>query len=161
MPGLSKKEKRLAQRVVEPPIEPRRLEWPAWARQIIRHPASCYVAILLLQLKIIWGMWWYKDLTSGDTSYYLLGGVGWFHDGITSFVWSPLYCSFIGELFHISSDAYTIVILHRMLILLALAVLVLALMRRLLPPAIAWMAAAWWVVMPIDFDAHMRCTCLR
>jgi len=31
--------------------------------------------------------------------------------------------------------------------------LVLALMRRLLPPAIAWMVAAWWVVLPIDFDA--------
>ena len=47
---------------------------------------------------------------------------------------------------------YTILILHRMLIVLALAVLVLALMRRLLPPGIAWMAAAWWVVLPIDFN---------
>jgi hypothetical protein len=153
MSGLSKKEKRLAQKIVAPTIEPRRLEWPAWPRQIIEHPASSYVAILLLQLKMIWGLWWYKDMTTGDTSYYFIGGVGWFRNGITSFVWSPLYCSFIGELFHISSDAHTIVILHRMLIVLSLSVLVLALMRRLLPPAIAWMAAAWWVVLPINFNA--------
>ncbi len=59
----------------------------------------------------------------------------------------------MGELFHFSRDAYTILILHRMLIVLALAVLVLALMRRLLPPGIAWVAAAWWVVMPINFNA--------
>jgi hypothetical protein len=153
MPGLSKKEKRLTRKAVEPAIELPRFDWGAWARPIIAHPATSYVAILLLQLKVIWGMWWYKDMTTGDTSFYYLAGVGWLRDGITSFVWSPLYCFFLGELIRFSSDAYTVLILHRMMIVLALAVLVLALMRGLLPPAIAWMAAAWWVVLPIDFDA--------
>jgi hypothetical protein len=152
MPGLSKKEKRLTRRPVEPAIEPPRFDW-SWARPIIEHPATSYVAILLLQLKVIWGMWWYKDMTTGDTSFYYLAGVGWLRDGITSFVWSPLYCFFLAQLIRFSSDAYTVLILHRMMIVLALAVLVLALMRRLLPPAIAWVAVAWWVVLPIDFDA--------
>jgi hypothetical protein len=153
MPGLSKKEKRLSKKAVEPAIELPRFDLWAWARPIIEHPATSYAAILLLQLKVMWGLWWYKDMTTGDTSYYYLAGVGWLRDGITSFVWSPLYCSFLGELIRFFSDAYTVLILQRMLIVLALAVLVLALMRRLLPPAIAWMAAAWWVVLPIDFDA--------
>lgn len=144
---------------MEPPRAERRpladsVKWPAWPRKIVEHPATSYAAILLLQLKMIWGMWWYKDLTTGDTSSYFLGAVSWLREGITSFVWSPLYCSFLGELLHISSDAYTVVILHRMLIVLVLAVLVLALMRRLLPSAlVAWLAAAWWVLLPIDFNS--------
>jgi hypothetical protein len=152
MSGLSKKQKRLTRRV-EPAVESPRPDWWAWPGRIAAYPATSYAAILLLQLKVIWGIWWYKDLTTGDTSAYFYHAAVWFHQGRTSFVWSPLYCSFMGELFHVSNDAYTIVILHRVLIVLALALLVLALMRRLLPPAIAWMAAAWWVVMPIDFNA--------
>jgi hypothetical protein len=151
-PRLSKKDKRLSKKGGAPAIEPGG-EWRAWIRRVVEHPVTSYVAILLFQLKAIWGMWWYKDLTSGDTLAYFLNGVGWFRDGTTSFVWSPIYCAFIGELFHISSDAYTIVTLHRVLIVLALAALVLALMRRLLPPLLAWMIAAWWVVLPIDFNA--------
>jgi hypothetical protein len=156
MPGLSKKEKRLAKRAAEP-VEPEirlpRFDWWAWARRIVGHPATSYVAILLFQLKMIWGIWWYKDMTTGDTSDYFSAGARWFREGVISFVWSPLYCSFLGELLHISSDAYTIVILHRVLIILALALIVLALMRRLLPPFIAWIAAAWWAALPIDFNA--------
>jgi len=129
-----------------------RLELPAWARRILKHPASSYVAILLLQLKAIWGIWWYKDMTMGDTEAYFIDAARWIRDGTISIVWSPLYSIFISELFHFSSDAYTVLILHRVLIVLTLAVLVLALMRRLLPPAIAWMTAAWWVVLPIDFN---------
>jgi hypothetical protein len=36
---------------------------------------------------------------------------------------------------------------------MAVAVLVLAVMRAFLPPAIAWFMAAWWTILPIDFDA--------
>lgn len=153
MPGLSKKEKRLTKRASTVAVEEPRLEWPEWARRMVGHPATSYITIFLLQLRVIWGMWWYKDLTTGDTSSYFLGAVGWFRGGIASLVWSPLYTSFIGELLHLSRDAYTVVILHRLLIVLTLALLVLALMRRLLPPGIAWMTAAWWVVLPIDYNA--------
>ncbi len=137
---------------VEPKIDLPRLEWLAWVRRILKQPASSYIAILLLQVKVIWGMWWYKDMTMGDTEAYFIDAARWLRDGKTSLAWSPLYSTFIGELFHFSHDAFTVLILQRVLIVLALAVLVLALMRRLLPPGIAWMAAAWWVLLPIDFD---------
>jgi hypothetical protein len=160
MPGLSKKEKRLAKKAAEP-AEPKielpkiqlpRFDWLAWARRILNNPATSYITILLLQLKVIWGLWSYKDMAMGDTEAYFIDAANWIRNGKTSIAWSPLYSSFLAELFHFSSDAYTILILHRVLIVLTLAVLVLALMRRLLPPAIAWMAAAWWAVEPIDFN---------
>ncbi len=157
MPGPSKKAKRIAKRAVElkielPKIELPRFDWRAWARRVLKHPASSYVTILLLQLKVIWGMWWYKDMTMGDTEAYYIDAAKWIRDGKTSIAWSPLYSSFLAELFRFSGDAYTVLILHRVLIVLTLAVLVLALMRRLLPPVIAWIAAAWWAVVPIDFN---------
>lgn len=152
MPGLSKKEKRIAKKAVEPKIELPQFNWWAWAQRILKHPALSYVAILLLQLKVIWGMWWYREMMMGDTETYYLGAVSWLRDGRTSLVWSPLYSVFLAGLFRFSNDAYTILILHRVLIVMMLAALVLALMRRLLPPGIAWMAAAWWVVLPIDFN---------
>jgi hypothetical protein len=139
-------------REVEPKIELPRFEWPAWVQRILQQPASSYITILLLQLKVIWGMWWYKEMTMGDTEAYFIDAARWLRDGKTSLAWSPLYSTFIGELFHFSRDAFTILILHRVLIVLTLAMLVLALMRRLLPPGIAWLATAWWVVLPIDFN---------
>jgi hypothetical protein len=155
MPGQSKKKKRLANKPAEPAepkIELPRFDWLAWARRILNHPAISYITILLLQLKVIWGMWWYREMTMGDTEAYFIDAAGWLRNGRTSFVWSPLYSWFVAELLRFSGDAYTVLILHRVLIAMALAVLVLALMRRLLPPWIAWMAAAWWVVLPIDFN---------
>jgi hypothetical protein len=166
MPGLSKRAKRLQKQSLqaETATAPKAREsgWrrriaglrlPDWAKRIAVHPATSYIALFLLQLRVIWGIWWYKDMTSGDTSMYFQSGVRWFREGIVPFLWSPLYTSFIGELFHFSEDAYTILILHRVLIVLILAVLVLRLMRGLLPPGVAWIAAAWWVVLPINFNA--------
>jgi hypothetical protein len=111
------------------------------------------LTILLLQIKVTWGMWQFRDLTSGDTSSYFINAYRWFQNGSTPIAWSPLYISFYGSLLHLSSDAFFVTVLHRWLTVVALAVLILALMRRLLPPAVAWMMAAWWVVLPINFDA--------
>ena len=82
MPGLSKREKRLQKKALEPPPppvikkkpppRPRFLWLPSLiqsARALLGLPLTSYVAIFLLQLKA--GMWWYKDLTSGDTTQYL------------------------------------------------------------------------------------------
>jgi hypothetical protein len=98
-------------------------------------------------------MWLSRDLTWGDTSYYFLTAYDWFKNRRVLIAWSPLYTSFYGSLLYFAHDAYTVTILHRVLIVLTLAILVLALMRRLLPPSIAWLAAAWWVVLPINYDA--------
>lgn len=112
-----------------------------------------YGTIFLLQLKVIWNIWQYRDLTLGDTSAYFVNGLNWAVQLRTSFAWTPLYTAFYGTLFRLTGDAYTATILHRMIIVLALAILVLMLMRRLLPTSLAWLMAAWWVILPINFDA--------
>jgi hypothetical protein len=112
-----------------------------------------YLTIFLLQLKIIWGVWRFRDLPSGDTSSYFQEAFKWFRSSHVFIAWSPLYTSFYGALLHVSSDAYVATMLHRVIIILALSILVLAFMRRLLPPGLAWAAAAWWVVLPIDFNS--------
>lgn len=112
-----------------------------------------YTTILLLQLKVIWGIWKYRDLTFGDTSSYFVTAYDWFKNGRTVISWSPLYTSFYGSMLYLSPDAYVATTAHRMLIVLFLSVLVLALMRRLLPALVAWVVAAWWVVLPINFES--------
>jgi len=98
-------------------------------------------------------MWLFRDLTGGDTRDYFSDAYRWFQTGFTPISWSPLYIWFYGSLLRVSPDAFVVTTLHRWLIVMILAVLVLALMRRLLPPEVAWLMAAWWVILPIDFDA--------
>lgn len=98
-------------------------------------------------------MWQYRDLTIGDTSSYFTYSYGWFKNLTVNIIWSPLYTSFYGSLLYFSQDAYVVTILHRLLIVLLLSVIVLALMRRLLPPLIAWLVSSWWVFLPINFNA--------
>jgi len=112
-----------------------------------------YGTILLLQIKVTWGMWRFRDLTSGDTSAYFVTAYRWFQTGLTPISWSPLYIWFYGSLLRLSEDAFVVTTLHRWLIVMTLAVLALALMRRLLPPELAWFMAGWWVILPIGFDA--------
>lgn len=163
MPGLSKREKREQKKSALPPqikIKPKRRPRFTWLpsliqslRSVICLPVTSYTTILLLQLKVVWGMWWYKDLTTGDTTQYFLGAMEWFRTGLLSFYWSPFYALYLGSFMYFSKDPYTIIILHRLIIVFVSTTLVLALMRRLMPPGIAWMAAAWWAVLPINFDA--------
>lgn len=124
-----------------------------FALGVLRHPGFAYATILLLQLKVIWGLWRFRDLTSGDTSSYFITAYDWYRNGHLLITWSPLYTSFYGAILYLSTDAYVATIAHRLITVLVLSVLVLAFMRKLLPPAIAWLMAAWWVVLPIDFDA--------
>ena len=115
-------------------------------------PWISYPLLLLLQLKVMWGVWQYRDLPRGDESGYYSRAFLWFKDLMVDIVWSPLYTAFLGTLMHLSSDAYVVTTVHRLMILLALGILVLALMRRLLPHGIAWLIAAWWVILPVNFD---------
>jgi hypothetical protein len=125
----------------------------AWLNDIGRTGWFSYVTIFLLQVKSIWGIWRWRDLTDGDTESYFVMAYRWFNTGRVPMAWSPLYTSFYGTLLRVSTDAFSVTILHRVIIVLALAILVLALMRQLLPAGLAWMAAAWWVVLPIDFNS--------
>jgi len=112
-----------------------------------------YAGILLLEGKVLWGIWRFRDLTSGDTSDYFVNAWRWFHTGEVNIVWSPLYAVFYGLFFYLSEDAYWVTIAHRVVIVLASTVLALAVFRRLLPGPIAWLAAAWWALLPVNFDA--------
>lgn len=116
-------------------------------------PWFAYLTLSLLQLKVIWGVWKYRDLTSGDTASYFTMSYLWYQHFADVIIWSPLYTMFYGTLLYLSTNAYIVTILHRIIIVMVVAVLVLALMRRLLPPSIAWFIAAWWVILPINFDA--------
>lgn len=112
-----------------------------------------YISILLLQIKPIWDIWRFKDLTNGDTAFYYTNAFQWNNFGKVSFAWSPIYTAFYGTVVKFFSDAVAATWIHRVIIVLVLAVLVLKLMRRLLPPGLAWIMAAWWVILPINFDS--------
>jgi hypothetical protein len=130
-----------------------KVKWQQVLTWCVSAPWFSYLTIILLQLKVIWRMWEFRELTIGDTSYYFLNAADWHRGGLIPFAWSPVYTSFFGTFLYFTQDAFAAVTAHRFVIVMVLAPLVLALMRRLLPPAIAWGAAAWWVLMPINFNA--------
>jgi hypothetical protein len=114
---------------------------------IVTKAILSYAIVFLVAAKTVWGVWLYRDLTYGDTSSYFVDAN--FHDDI---VWSPLYTSFYGEMLRITHSVYGATNLHRIVIVLAAALGVLALMRRLMSPGIALLIAMWWTVLPINFD---------
>jgi hypothetical protein len=64
----------------------------------------------------------------------------------------PLYHMLWGSMQWFVPDAYSVTILHRVLIALGTTALFLAVMRWLLTPGIAWALAVWWAVLPINYD---------
>ena len=111
-----------------------------------------YGSILLIQAKVLWGIWEHRDLTGGDTTQYFIQASRWTHGFHLDPVWSPLYDFFWGSLHWLVDDPYAATILHRVLIVFAATILVLAVLRRLLSPGIAWALAVWWAVLPINYD---------
>ena len=122
-------------------------------RKIADQAWFSYLTIFLLQAKVLWGIWEYKDLTFGDTSSYFRDACQWFWHYKDNIAYSPLYTVFYGTLLHVSMDPYAVTILHRIIIVFAITLLLLAVMRRLLPHAVAWAVSAWWAILPIHFDS--------
>jgi hypothetical protein len=119
-----------------------------------RRPSFFYATLVALQAKVMWGIWSYRDLTSGDEATFYCQAYLWLTKSMVDIAWSPLYAAFFGTVMRLTTtDPYAATTLHRILIVLLLDVLILALLRRLLPPGIAWLVAAWWTVLPIVFDA--------
>src|SRR3954453_1721474 len=111
-----------------------------------------YGSIVALQAKLIWGIWLYRDLPNGDTAYYFQGASQW-ADGLhIKSVYAPLYQVYYGSLRWLFPDPYAVTIVHRVILVLGVAVLVLAVLRRLLPAGLAWLLTAWWICMPIHYD---------
>ncbi|MCW3032712.1 MAG: hypothetical protein JWM60_1057 [Solirubrobacterales bacterium] len=129
------------------------VSWIKRADAIVANPVVAYCAILALQLRLLWKVWDYKDLTSGDTAGYFLDAISWTHGLHDDIVWSPLYTNFLGSLDALfGGDVYQAVLVHRIAIVLGAALLVLALMRRLLGPAVGLLVTLWWVVSPQNFN---------
>jgi hypothetical protein len=134
------------------PAAARRSSWLDWLTAFQQSAPLAYITILLLQLHRIWYVWVYRDLTNGDTASYFRDAWKWYLTHKVDIAWSPLYTVFYGSMLEITHDVYAATILHRVLIVLASAMLVLAIMRRLLPPSLAWLVAAWWTILPINFN---------
>ncbi len=138
-----------------PGVTPLSWKWSA----VLQGPAFAYITILLFQVKRIWGLWDYRDLPLGDTSHYFQYGYEWFRHRRVDFAWSPLYTAFYGSFLHFSKDAYVVTNLHRVVIVLLAAALVLAVLRQMLPHPIAWLTAAWWAMLSINhntlYEVHL------
>src|ERR1700730_12800852 len=82
----------------------------------IARPWFAYLTIFLLQLKVVWGLWQFKDLTFGDTSGYFIFAQGWFKGFSVNYLWSPLYTAFYGSFLFLSRDVYWVTRAHRLVI---------------------------------------------
>lgn len=126
--------------------------WPAKARRFFESSWIAYSSLLAYQLWRVGAIWLYKDLTVGDTSSYFYGAAEWHLRGTVNFAWSPLYTAFYGSILTYAGDAYLATILHRLLIVCSVTLLILVLMRAVCTPTLAWLAAAWWASLPINFN---------
>lgn len=120
--------------------------------RFLASPAFAYLTIALLVLKVMWGVWDFKDIDWGDTISYYQNACQTFERGRINLVWSPIFAIFGSLLLHISFDPYFYCVASRMICVTTLALLALSVMRRMLPPTFAWLAAAWWVVLPVNFN---------
>ncbi len=118
-------------------------------------PTVAWGGILLLGLMVMWRIWDTLDLAHGDTCSYYTGAATWRATGALKqpiqMVFSPLYTVFFGEVLRVFSDVYAATIIHRLIIMLASVAAVLGVMRNLLPKGLAWLIAAWWIVLPINW----------
>ena len=157
----------MAVEIETPKQPPNRLALSAQARVVVQSSTTLaepivnrllamgwvsYLLITALQLKVIWAIWRLRDIAYGDTSSYFRSAYRWSQDVLTDPVWSPLYTAYYGTIHYLVGDVYTSAILHRAIIVMAATLGVLAVLRKLLPLALALLIAAWWAVLPINFD---------
>ncbi len=144
---------------VPPPSEARRLRPGAGLERLVASRAFAYPAIAAVQLKIVWDVWSTKDLTPGDTSSYFVGVAAWAHHLQDNLAWSPLYTSGWGAVQAALGDVYASSMVVRLGIVLAATLLVLAVGRALLGPAIGLLVGVWWAVLApnygVLYDVHL------
>jgi hypothetical protein len=124
----------------------------AWLDELAGSRLFAYGSILLIQAKVLWGIWQYRDLSAGDTTSYFIDATGWADHRWVDPLFSPLYTSLWGSLLSVVHDTYAATIAHRVIIVIAATLLALAVLRRLLSPGIAWLIAVWWAVLPVNYD---------
>ena len=119
---------------------------------LTRSPLFAYGSVIAIQAKVLWGIWDHRDLSAGDSAFYYLDAIRWADGFELNPSFSPVYSAFWGSLDWLFEGAYAITIVHRLLIVGAATLLVLAVLRRLLSPGIAWLLAVWWAVLPVNYD---------
>jgi len=122
-------------------------------RAIVESTWFAYVSIVLLQVKVMLQIWVYRDLTPGDNSLYYPKVFTWLDEAKVDLVWSPVYTIFLATLHSLIENPFWVLIVAQMSVAISASLLILALMRRLLPNYIAWIIAAWWTLLPINFDS--------
>lgn len=122
------------------------------AERVAAKPVVSYLAIIALQLHVMWKVWVYRDTTFGDTSAYYLDATLWIHHLQDDIVWSPLYTDTLGTIAAIIHPVWTAMMVHRILIVFGAVIVVLAVARRFLPASVALLVAAWWAIVPANFS---------
>jgi hypothetical protein len=131
--------------------EPSRGVLPALSR-LVASPIFLYLSVLAIQLRVVWEFWSGRDLSYGDTSGYFTVAQVWAGSLKNVFFWSPLYTAYYGTVLKFVNDPVVATLAHRMIVVFVVAVMVAAVVRRLLPASAAWLVAVWWAVLPINFD---------
>jgi hypothetical protein len=122
--------------------------------RLVASPVFSYLTIVAIQLRTVWEFWSGRDLTGGDTSGYFTVAEVWASSLKNAFFWSPLYTAYYGTVLKFVRDPVVATLAHRIIVVFAVTVAVTAVTRRLLPASAAWLVAAWWAVLPINFDTH-------
>lgn len=113
-----------------------------------------YLLLAVLFARIVWNIWDAKELTPGDTSSYYVAAEAFARNLTCNIAWSPLYTTWFGAWHWINPDPFFVVVAHRIGILAVLTVLIFEVSRRLLPMYLAWFVTAWWLALPIDYNAR-------
>lgn len=122
--------------------------------------AAYYISLLIIGVWTLWGIWEWRDLSNGDTSYYFRGAQQWADSGSFSgagwMTFSPLYMNFFGWFVRVWEDAWQAMIAHRIAVVLFASLGTFMVARKVLPGVWAWLAAVWWVVLPINWNAYFE-----
>jgi hypothetical protein len=121
--------------------------------RVVSSPAFALIALLALQMKVMWAIWELKDISLGDTpSYFQLASEGLERHRV-HFAWSPLYTFTGAALLHLYNHPLMFTVGMRLLLVITVTLTVFAIMRRLLPGKLAWFTTAWLAILPIYFDS--------
>ncbi len=125
-----------------------------YAHGALLRPWLSYALIVALQLRVVWGVWQYKDFEPFDTAGYFPMAASWAHGLHDDAIWSPLYTNTWGTIIWLSPTTYGAAMMMHLVTVLGASVLVLAVLRKLLAPATALLIAAWWALLPPNFNVY-------
>ena len=122
------------------------------SKQRIYLAMSCAV-VVGLQVWNVRGLWRFRDLDSGDTSYYFQDASRFISHHLIPITWTPIYSVPLGIADALTGDAYLANCVVRIAFLLINALLVLVILRAFLGAGIGLAMAAVWTTMPSVYDA--------